>query len=128
MKKHLPLSLLIAACVIFAVTCKKQEAPKEEGQSVEEAAKPVIITMVSAAPKQKPVTFNHTAHKKSAAALGRNCKPCHHKGKINEKCSTGGCHFGPGAEKLVHGKCYGDCHLTAAAAPKQARCAGCHKQ
>jgi hypothetical protein len=27
----------------------------------------------------------------------------------------------------VHKKCFGECHLAAAAAPRQAQCAGCHK-
>ncbi len=127
MKTYLPLSIIIAACVAFAVTCKKEEAPKEEAPSVEEAAKPLRITKVSAAPKEKPAAFNHTAHRKSAAALGKNCRTCHHKGKASDKCSTPGCHFGPGAETLVHKKCYGECHLAAAAAPKQAQCAACHR-
>lgn len=128
MKKYIPLFFFIIVCSALAVTCKKEEPPKDEGQAVEEAAKPFIISKVSAAPQQKPVAFDHNAHKKRAAALGKNCKTCHHKGKINEKCSSKGCHFGPGAEQLVHKKCYGECHLTAAAAPKQARCAGCHRQ
>ncbi|HNW30374.1 MAG TPA: cytochrome c3 family protein [Spirochaetota bacterium] len=127
MKTYFPLFILIAACVVFAITCKKEEAPKEESPAVEETAKPLIISKVSAAPQQKAVTFNHTAHKKSATALGKNCKTCHHKGKVNEKCSNKGCHFGPGAEKPVHKKCYGECHLTAAAAPKQGQCAVCHR-
>ena len=128
MKKHLPLVCIMAACITFAVTCKKEEAPKDEGQAVEEAAKPLIITPISAAPQQKPAVFDHNAHKKWAAAQGKNCKTCHHKGKLNEKCSTKGCHFGPGAEQLVHKKCYGECHLSAARAPKQGQCAACHRQ
>jgi hypothetical protein len=128
MKKNLPLLFLIALFIVFAVTCKKEEAQKDDAPAVEEAAKPFMISPISAAPQQKPVTFDHNAHKKKAAALGKNCKTCHHKGTINEKCSDKGCHFGPGAEKLVHKKCYGECHLTAAAAPKQAQCAGCHRQ
>jgi hypothetical protein len=127
MKKHLPLLFFIIICIALAIACKKEEAPKEEGLPAGEAAKPFVITKVSAAPQQKAVAFNHTAHQRKAASAGKTCKTCHHKGKINEKCSTRGCHFGPGAEKLVHKKCYGECHLTAAAAPRQAQCAGCHK-
>lgn len=127
MKKYLPLFFFIIICSAAAVSCKKEEAPKDNSQTVEEAAKPFVISYVSATPRQKPVTFDHTAHKKRAAVLGKNCKTCHHKGKINEKCSTPGCHFGPGAETLVHKKCSGECHLTVAAAPKQAQCVACHR-
>jgi len=127
MKKQLPLILLIVVCVAITVACKKEEAQKEQRPPVEEAVKPFIITKLSAASQQKAVAFDHNAHKRKAAATGKGCKTCHHKGKINEKCSTVGCHSGPGAEKLVHRKCYGECHLTAAAAPKQAQCAMCHR-
>jgi hypothetical protein len=128
MKKYLPLFIFIIACNALMFGCKKEEAPKDEGQPVEQAAKPFIIAKISAAPRQKAVAFDHNAHKRKAAAMGKNCKTCHHKGKINEKCSSQGCHFGPGAERLVHKKCYSECHLAAAAAPKQAQCAGCHRQ
>lgn len=130
MKKYFPLFFLfIIICMIMTVTCKKEEAaPEEQGQTVEETAKPLVISKLSAAPQQKAVSFDHNAHKRKATAAGKTCKTCHHKGKINEKCSTPGCHSGPGAEKLVHKKCYGECHLTAAAAPKQAQCASCHRQ
>lgn len=127
MKKYLPLFFFIIICTALMVTCKKEEAQKEPEQTTEVADKPFVITQLSAAPQQKPVAFNHTEHKKKAAATGKACKTCHHKGKINDKCANQGCHFGPGAEKLVHKKCYGECHLVAAAAPKQAQCAGCHK-
>ncbi|MBN1497397.1 MAG: cytochrome c3 family protein [Spirochaetes bacterium] len=128
MKKNITcFAFVIMASLVFTVACKKGEAPKEEAPVTGEALKPLVILKVSVDPKQKPVAFEHTSHKKRAAAMGKNCKTCHHIGKINDKCSNKGCHFGPGAEKLVHKKCYGECHLTAAAAPKQAQCAGCHK-
>lgn len=127
MKKQITIILLILAAMILTSSCKKEEAPKESGQAVEEQAKPLIISAVSATSRQKAVAFNHTAHKQRAASMGKNCKTCHHKGNINEKCSTRGCHFGPGAEQLVHKKCYGECHLSAPGAPKQAQCAACHK-
>ncbi|HOD14584.1 MAG TPA: cytochrome c3 family protein [Spirochaetota bacterium] len=127
MKKQLTLTLLVAVCVAAAFACNKEEAPQEQGTPVEQAVKPFIITKLSAPSQQKAVAFDHNAHKRKAAATGKGCKSCHHKGKINEKCSAKGCHSGPGAEKLVHKKCYGECHLTAATAPKQAQCAACHR-
>lgn len=127
MKKYVPIFFVITACIALTVACKKEEAPKEPEQQAVTTNAPLVITKLSAAPQQKAVAFDHSAHKKKAASQGKACKTCHHKGKINDKCSNQGCHFGPGAEKLVHKKCYGECHLTAAAAPKKAQCAGCHK-
>jgi len=128
MKKNIPFfTFVIMASLVFMVVCKKGEAPKEEEPVAGESLKPLVVSKVSNTPKQKPVGFDHTAHKKRAAAIGKNCKTCHHTGKINDKCSNKACHFGPGAEKLVHRKCYEECHLAAAVAPKQAECTRCHK-
>jgi hypothetical protein len=128
MKKYSPLLLPIIICIAIAVTCKKEEVQKENDRAAEATAKPLIITKISATPQQKPVTFDHTSHKQRAGAQGKTCKSCHHKGKINDNCSNPTCHYGTGAEKFLHKKCYGECHRTAASAPKQSQCTGCHKQ
>ena len=69
---------------------------------------------------KKPATvYNHQKH---AAKGVKNCKTCHHKGKVSDSCSK--CHKGAAGMKALHKNCKG-CHVKMNAGPKS--CKDCHK-
>ena len=120
MRIKLFIASLLAVSFMFATSCKKKEEVSEDSKDV------VKIEKCSEKPTQGAVSFNHTEHKKRAIAAKQNCKSCHHKGKLTETCSSAKCHKNTKGEQLMHKKCYGDCHVSAANAPKKADCVKCH--
>ena len=112
---------LLAVSFMFATSCKKKE-------EVDEGSKDIVkIEKCAEKAQHGVVTFKHTEHKKRAIAAKQNCKSCHHKGKLTETCSSVQCHKNKKGEQLMHKKCYGDCHMSAANAPKKADCVKCHE-
>lgn len=74
------------------------------------------ITIQKTGKTKGAVTFNHEQHKKTALAEKKNCKSCHHIGKMNQACASAGCHVDANLDrggKRIHKTCLTACHRQA---------------
>ena len=116
-KKTLTFVVVIAIALAFAYTsCKKAKPP----------VKLTMISKVVAKGKQPVASFDHEGHKKWAQQKQKNCKFCHNKGKVTQKCSE--CHKGEKGEKVMHKNCIEQCHQTDKKGPQKDDCQQCHKK
>lgn len=85
-----------------------------------EKAPPKDLVIKACQKRKPPVALPHDLHAKKAKIA---CKTCHHKGKMEQKCSAAECHAGKANSKRS-----GCAEMSLKKNPFHISCRGCHQK